>query len=528
MRTLLVHARSISNERTAFAFWTTPNSNILTGTRASAAPLGIITVAALLPDAWELRLVDLEARELVDRDWDWADIVMVSANLAQRDSMLELISEAKMRDKKVVVGGPYPTSVPKELLDRGADFLVLGEGEGSIPEFLRAIERGETRGVFTCRERVDMAASPIPRYDLLTLSDYRYIPVQTSRGCPHDCEFCDIVHLFGSVPRYKTLDQVMKELETIYSLGHRGQVLIADDNFIANKKHTRAIAEKLVTWQQERGEPFGFMCQVTITLGNDLPLIELLTRANIYIVFIGIETPHEEVLRKANKRHNLHSPMGELIATMNKNGLVVVGSFVIGFDGEQEGMDRLISAFVEQCNMPLAVVNLLDALPGSRLWNRLESEGRLLGETITSDRSSGDRLNFAPTRPQAQIFEEHIRAWEYLYEPSRYLNRTCRYFCAMCPKPKATAKRADVLTTPARRRSPFPWRSMLRDLRTGLLLFLWQGVLARSRLQFWKNLLTIIRTNPSRLDLFLVFVGWSKDLFQIREALVRRRDRNGQ
>jgi len=331
--------------------------------------------------------------------------------------------------------------------------------------------------------------------------------------------------LFGSVPRFKTLDQVMNELETIYQLGHRGQVLIADDNFIANKKHTRALAEKLVEWQRERGEPFRFMCQVTVTLGNDRPLIGLLTRANIYIVFIGIETPDEDVLRKANKRHNLHSPMRELIATMNENGLVVVGSFVIGFDGEREGMDRLICAFVEECNIPLAVVNLLDVLPGSRLWKRLEAEGRLLEATFPGDPLAGDRLSFLPTRPQAQIFEEHIRAWEYLYEPTRYLNRTCRYFRSMCPKPKANGE--GDWATPRRSKGRFPWRTILLDIRAGLLIFFRQGVMATSRLQFWKNLWTIITQNPTRLDLFLVFVGWSDDLRQIRKMLIRKRDPTG-
>jgi len=215
-------------------------------------PLGLITVAALFPQEWDLRLVDLNVRPLTEADWDWAEMVMVSAMLCQKDGMLALIKEAKERGKPVVVGGPYPTSVPDDALTAGCDFLIKGEGETAIPLFLAALAEGQTTGVFESAEKPDMSDSPVPRFDLLDLTAYTSMSVQTSRGCPFECEFCDVIALYGRKPRYKRPRQVIAELEAIYKLGWRGEMFVADDNFIGNKEHARAILNELIPWSMDR------------------------------------------------------------------------------------------------------------------------------------------------------------------------------------------------------------------------------------------------------------------------------------
>ncbi|MFH0824169.1 MAG: radical SAM protein, partial [Pseudomonadota bacterium] len=424
--------------------------------------------------------------------------------------------------KPVVVGGPYPTSVPDELSAAGADFLVLGEGECSISPFLRALERGATHGVFRGDEKADMSTSPIPRYDLIRFEDYQFQVVQSSRGCPFDCEFCDIVHLYGSIPRYKHPDQVLEEFETIHRLGYSGPVFVTDDNFIGNKKHAKALLERIIQWQEARGFPFGLQCQASVNLGHDLEMIDLMTKANFGPVFVGIESPDEDVLRLANKRQNVQRPLKESIANINKNGLTVEGSFIIGFDGEKPGVDKRICSLVEETGIPAVMLNLLVALPGSKLWKRLEEEGRLLTKEISSDYLAGDRMNFESTRPRREVFEEFVRTWDYLYEPNRYLDRVYRYFINMRPTRRAMAKARGERVTSDRSKARFSPRMLWRDIRGGLILIVWQGILAPSRRRFWKNLYGMMRRNPSRLSQFLVFVAMAPDLIHIREMLIKR------
>ena len=305
VRALLVNAKA------DFSFWTLPASSRLTGTRTLAPPLGLITVAALLPSEWKLRLVDLNVRELLEDDWDWAEVVMISGTLGQKTSLLQTVKEVKQRGKRVVVGGPCPTAVPEEVLQAGADFLVRGEGENTVPLFLDALREGEIHGVFENHQKPDLSASPIPRFDLLSLNDYQLLLVQTSRGCPFGCEFCDIASLYGRKPRYKTPDQVMRELEALYKLGWRGDIFVGDDNFIGSRAHARTLLGELIEWQRSRGEPFSFTTQVSVNLGDDLETIDLMTAANFGSVFIGLESVDEAALKLAHKYHNLRNSMTE-------------------------------------------------------------------------------------------------------------------------------------------------------------------------------------------------------------------------
>ena len=376
------------------------------GCKALFPSLSLLTVAALLPREWQLRLVDLNVEPVTDRLWAWAELVLISGMIIQGPNMLALIREAKARGKTVVVGGAYPSSLPEEVLQAGADFLIRGEGENTLPLFLAALAQGQSGGVIECHDKPDLTTSPIPRFDLLNLADYANLAIQTSRGCPHDCEFCDVVQLYGRRTRYKEPGQVIAELETIYRLGWRGPIFVSDDNFIGSKSHARAILRELIPWSKSRGEPFGFTTQTTVSLGQDLALMDLMTQANFSEVFLGIESPDEEALSRSHKHHNIAASMQESIHQIQANGLAVIGSFILGLDGETPGAGDRIISFIEATSIPLPMVQLLQPPPTTRLWQRLQQEGRLLPERILQSPeldSIGGRPCFIPSRPEEQI-----------------------------------------------------------------------------------------------------------------------------
>ena len=317
----------------------------VSGFPALSPPLGLLTVAALLPQEWEFRLVDLNARHLTEADWDWADLVLISGMIIQKAGVLSLVRQAKQRGKTSVVGGPYATSLSHEVLDAGADFLVRGEGELAIPYFLAALEDNQPGGVFQEDRKPEINESPVPRFDLVNLEDYLSMGIQTSRGCPFNCEFCDVINLYGRVPRHKTPDQVLRELETLYRLGWRREVFICDDNFIGNKDQARAILQQLIPWSKNHGEPFAFWTQTSVNLGQDVPLIDLLTEANFSHVLLGVETPETDLLKQAGKYQNLQNPLAESLGNINAHGLSMLASFIIGFDGEKTGTGDRICEF---------------------------------------------------------------------------------------------------------------------------------------------------------------------------------------
>ncbi len=502
-------------------FWTLKHICKFTGRKALVPPLGLITVAALLPPQWDCRLVDLHTGPVTEEDWRWADLVMVSGMLIQQEGLLRLVREAKERGKTVAVGGPYPTSVPQKVLEASADFLVRGEAEDIMPRFLSALAEKKPQRVFEEDGKPDITKSPIPRFDLLNLNDYAIPGVQTSRGCPYNCEFCDVVSLYGRKPRHKTPDQVLAELETLYRLGWRRDVFICDDNFVGYQGHAQAVLNKLIPWMKERGEPFSFWTQASVNLGQDKEMIDLLTEANFSTVFTGVESTDEEVLLQNRKFQNIKNPLGQDVSSICTNGLSVMVSFVIGFDNEKKGVDERICAFVEEHSIPFVVLNILQALPNTNLWDRLKKEGRLIEE-----RSSGDTqdflLNYIPTRPAEEILAEYTATIDRLYEPSRYLERAYRYFLAMRPTRGCMSKQKWTVTNPSGNEKPDHPLTNLSEL-TGLLkLIWWHGILAGYRSQFWRQLLGIYRQNPSRLTKYLICLGIGENMFRMREEVLRK------
>jgi radical SAM superfamily enzyme YgiQ (UPF0313 family) len=500
------------------SYWTMREVCTNTGTKTLLPPLGLITVAALLPPDWELRLVDLNTRRITDEDWQWADLVLFTAMIVQQDTVCELIREAKKRGKTVVTGGPYPTSMPEPIIEAGSDFLVRGEGENTIPMFLEAFREGAGSGIFMSDERPDITASPKPRFDLLDFRSYAAAGIQTSRGCPFDCEFCDIVNLYGRRVRYKTPDQVIEELEELYRLGWKGITFVSDDNFIGSGKRAREILTRLIPWHKSHGEPFDFWTQTSTNLGRDREMIDLMTAANFAYVFVGIETPDEEVLARNRKYQNIGSPLVESVKSINRNGLSLMGSFVIGFDGEQKGAGERIRDFVEETAIPTVMLNILQAVPNTRLWDRLSAEGRLLEEKTTGQ-TTGGSLNYIPTRPEKEIMQEFADAWDYLYEPSHFLARAYRYYLNMRPQRSASGLETENAPHEGGASLIERFRAALSKIRSFVHLIGWYGFRPGIAGQFWGQLLGMRRKNPSRVVAYLNACALGVSMIRLRSDI---------
>ena len=462
----------------------------LIGRETIYAPLSLTTIAAILPQKWSFRIVDCNVRTISNSDWEWADIVMVSGMITQRASQAEIIRDAKAQGKTVVVGGSFATSVPEEPEAAGADFLVLDEGELTIPAFLEALERGETGGVFRSGgEKADMTTSPIPRFDLLNLDDYLELGVQFSRGCPFLCEFCDIPVLFGRKPRTKHPSQVITELKLLDSLGWNRTIMIADDNFIGHKKNAIPALEAIRDWQITEGYPFSLSTEATINMADDPKLMRLMKEAGFRVVFVGIETPDRESLTHIKKKQNIRHPMIERIHKTYDYGFRIISGFIIGFDGEKPGADKRIFEFVDKAALPLVMVNMLFALPNTPLTNRLQKQGRMI-QNIAS--GGGQLTNFVFTRPLEEAVREYVNCLKMLYEPRHFLNRLRKHCLMMGPVARGRRKKKI---------------KGLYEIKA-LFILLWRhGFKRSSRWMFWCYLFEILYKNPVAFRRFISSCG---------------------
>ncbi len=411
------------------SFWSYDRAMEMAGLKSVIPPLGIITVAALLPQDWEIRFYDRNVGLETDADWEWCDLVILSAMLAQKTDFHTLIQKALQSRKKVAVGGPYPTSVPQDSLDSGAHYLILDEGEMTVPMFLTALNRGQTEGIFRSVDKPDVTTSPIPRFDLLDMKSYFMMAIQFSRGCPFNCEFCDIITLYGRKPRTKEPSQALAELRTLYDLGWRGSLFIVDDNFIGNKRNVKRFLRELIPWMKQHHYPFTFITEASVDLAEDDELLQLMIDARFFAVFLGIETPDQDSLHVTQKVQNTRNSLVEACYKINQAGLLIYAGFILGFDGERTGAGDRIQAFVAQTAIPQPMLGILQALPNTALWSRLQREQRLI-ENISST-ATGDQnalMNFLPTRAIAEIAKEYVEGFWFLYEPKKYLSR-CLHQC---------------------------------------------------------------------------------------------------
>lgn len=462
------------------SFWSFEKALNLWDRRALLPPLGLITVAAILPQTWEFKLVDRNVSQISEADWDWAELVIFSAMIVQKEDFLAQIQEAKWRGKAVAVGGPYPTALPDEAKAAGADYLVLDEGEITLPLLVEALKQGDRTGIFRANgEKPDVTKTPIPRFDLLELNAYANMSVQFSRGCPFECEFCDIIVLYGRKPRTKTPAQLLAELERLDELGWHGTIFVVDDNFIGNKRNVKLLLKELRPWMVQHRYPFSFITEASVDLAKDQELIDMMVQCNFKSVFLGIETPDEESLTLTQKYQNTRGSLSEAVHTISTSGLRIQAGFIIGFDGEKPGAGNRIVEFVEETAIAAAVFSMLQALPDTALWHRLNKEGRILKESGNINQTT--LMNFVPTRPLPEIAQEYIDGFWRLYEPKRFLSRAYRQTMLF--------KQAKYPKIPKSARKKMTWKT----LRSLLLIFWRQGVVLNSRWLFWQHLYSLYR-----------------------------------
>jgi radical SAM superfamily enzyme YgiQ (UPF0313 family) len=465
MNTLLIYPNSPQN------LGDRADSSVrMTGKKAYLPPLGLLTVAALLPQSWPMKLVDCGFQVVSQEDWNEAELVVISGTIVQIRSMIEVIREAKERGKIVAVGGPGVYHFSQEALEAGADFVVRGEGEVTVPQLLESLSRREFGIVIDNGTPADITLTPVPRYDLLDLDAYVDLSVQFSRGCPFRCEFCDVTLMFGRAIRTKTPEQMIAELQRIYDLGWRKQAHFVDDNFIGRPVRAKTFLKQLIPWNESHGMPFEFHTYASVNLAANPEIMELMVRAGFTMVALGIETTDQEVLKSSRKFQNTVD-LEEACLKINQAGLEIMALIILGFDDEQPGRDERVIEFAEKTRIPEVTVSLLHALNGTVLWERLKKEGRLVE---TDNSILGDwhnlQMNFTPTRPREQIFEEFVTIHQVLYEPANYLDRAFEHFARMDPSPFA-----------GRFKPPD-----LFELRV-LLTTIWkQGVIYPTRKKFWR------------------------------------------
>jgi radical SAM superfamily enzyme YgiQ (UPF0313 family) len=412
------------------SFWSYDGACELLGAKYPAAPLGMITLAAMLPKDWDIRLVNRNTEELDPADLNWADMVMTGGMLAQRPDCMSVIELSHSSGKTVVIGGPDVTSSPQAY--ETADIRVLGEAENIIDDFIAAWRSGERSGLFEKpRYQVDITKTPIPRFDLLKKSHYIYPTVQFSRGCPFMCEFCDIIELYGRVPRTKTPEQMLAELDRLYELGWRGHLDFVDDNLIGNKKAVKAFLPHLIAWQKKHRYPFMLSTEASLNLADDPQLLDLMKEANFFAVFVGIESADEETLVHTQKKQNTRRSIPESVHRIYEAGIFVAAGFILGFDTEKGGVANSLIGCIEDSRIPIANVSLLYALAGTQLTRRLEREQRLRPDYEVDRRgNAGDfalaGLNFEPVRPRSEILNDFVAVLTSIYEPKTYFARARR------------------------------------------------------------------------------------------------------
>lgn len=470
------------------SFWNYAEVCRLTGARYPAAPLGLVTVAALLPQNWDIRLVDENTRPLTPGHLEWADVVLVGSMLPQQAAARAIIERAHEAGKPVVLGSPDPSEQP-ELYDR-ADFLVLGEGEVTVPLFLADLDRHAASGSYYSPEKADMSRAVVPRFDLIRLRDYTQVGVQFSRGCPFNCEFCDIIELFGRRPRTKSPEQVLAELQTLYDLGYRGNVDFVDDNLIGNKPKALEVLTAVADWSRHHHYPFYFTTEASINLAREPELLRLMRDCDFRYVFVGIESSEDTALARAGKAQNRAVSVPGAVRTLSDHGLIVNGGFILGMDGESAHAARNISGLIEEAGICLAMVGTLYALPRTRLTRRLQQEGRLfhsgqksINAGVDIDQTSTG-LNFVTDRPRTRIVADQAAVLRHIYDPARYYDKVLLTATSLRPAYKHRVGFGEALKL-ARGFLRVSARAG-RNRRTGLL--------------YWKTLLRVLVKNPAALD----------------------------
>jgi radical SAM superfamily enzyme YgiQ (UPF0313 family) len=467
--------------------------------KAPLPPLGLLTVAAMLPGQWNKRLVDANVRDFTAEDLGWSDIVFVGATIAQRASARALIWRCRAAGKTVVAGGPLFTAEEERLSE--VDHFVLNEAEATLPLFLRDFQRGSARRIYSASEFPDLRQSPAPLWGLVDLRQYASMSIQFSRGCPFDCEFCSVTEMLGHRPRAKTPAQVVAELDGLYRLGWRGPVFFVDDNLIGKLRPLKEeVLPALIAWQRGKRR-LAFYAQASINLADDAELMQRMVEAGFDTVFIGIETPDNAGLAESGKHHNRDRDLVGDVKRIQHAGLQVQGGFIVGFDSDTPTIFQRQWEFIQKSGIVTAMVGLLNAPRGTRLYKRMEREGRLIGQT-TGDNVDGS-INFVPRMSIDTLREGYANLVRHLYSPGPYYQRV-RTFLREYRPPKVTASFSS-------------WSHIGTFARSSLRL----GVFGRECVHYWGLLIWTLFRRPALFRLAVTSAIYGHHFRRTCEALGR-------
>lgn len=470
-------------------FWSFKHVLKFVSKKAAYPPLGLLTVAAMLPDEWDKKLVDVNVSELKEEDIAWSDMVFISAMIVQKESAQQIIDRCKAQNKIVVAGGPVFTTQNEKF--SGVDHFILNEAEVTLPEFLKDLKEGTSKPLYTSSIRPDITKTPLPSWDLINLKDYATMPVQYSRGCPFNCEFCDIIIMNGRLPRAKTADQLINELQSLYNAGWKGTVFIVDDNFIGNKANVKQMLPHLIKWQKEHKFPFKFITEASTNLADDEELMQMMNKANFYEVFLGIETPNTDSLKECGKLQNVKRDLSETIMTIQQNGMHVIAGFIVGFDSDTESIFEAQIKFIQEAGVVIAMVGLLTALPKTQLWQRLKAEGRLISDA-TGD--TDGTINFMPKMEKKTLIDGYKRIISTIYSPKLYYQRINTFIRKYKPTVKSRISKEEI-------------KAFVKSM--------WRiGILSKARLLYWRLLIktffTKIKALPIAVELAIFGIHYER------------------
>jgi radical SAM superfamily enzyme YgiQ (UPF0313 family) len=479
MKILLVYPKHLDS------FWSFKHALKFIDTKAALPPLGLLTIAAMLPKEWEKKLIDMNVTNLQDDNLRWADYVMISAMSIQQQSAKEVIDRCRELGVKTIAGGSLFTSEPEKFPQ--VNHLVLNEGELTLPLFLADLKEGKPQHIYTSTQKPSLDNTPVPLWELIKMKDYTTMSAQLSRGCPFDCEFCDITTLFGRKPRLKPTKRFIEELDALYDHGWRGGVFIVDDNFIGNKARLKKeVLPKIIEWMDRHNTPFWFITEASINLADDDKLLHQLQRANFSSVFIGIETPDEESLQECNKFHNTNRDLVASVKKIQNYGIQVTGGFIVGFDSDNQSIfDRQIN-FIQKSGIVTAMVGLLKAPVGTKLFQRLKNENRIISDF------SGDNtdlsINFTPKMNIQKLTNGYKKIVTTIYDPKPYYDRVMEFFKEFKP---VTKKNISMLRF-----------CYVKGFFRAMFIL---GFLEKGRRQFWRFLMKTLVKYPRFLPEAITF-----------------------
>lgn len=478
-------------------FWSFKHALKFVSKKATFPPLGLLTVASMLPEKWNKKVIDINVNELSDKDIIWADFVFISAMSIQSESVNQVIEKCNRLKTKIVAGGPLFTSSYENY--KNVDHLVLNEAEITLPMFLTDLENGNPKHLYSSQEWAVITSTPLPMWNLIKMNKYSSMNIQYSRGCPYDCEFCDITVLYGRKPRTKTKHQVVAELDSLYHAGWRGPVFFVDDNFIGNKvKLKKEILPAIIEWNEKRGHPFYFNTEASINLADDDDLMMLMVKAGFEAAFIGIESPNEASLIECNKNHNTNRDLIMSVKKIQEAGMEVQGGFIVGFDNDHPKIFDELANFIQQSGIVTAMVGLLNAPKGTKLQKRLVDEGRMLRDFTGNNTDFS--INFIPRMDAEELIYGYKKVLSTIYSPKYYYERVMTFMNNYEPKKKAFHLNSNYILA--------LFKSIIK-----------LGILGEERIYYWKLFFWSLFRKPQLFSLAILFTIYGFHFRKISNGL---------